>query len=214
MYFAQNTSYFYFFDDDAFVDTMEKLRCRSLETDSFRDDRIEGTLTVEEGMNTVMTTIPYDEGWIVTANGKQVETKRTLGALMSFELPAGEYEIVLKYRPSWLKTGAVITVTGIALFIGACVVKALLKRFRKEPERKKERDAVDTDPAVPPDDLDVPFGDNETPLPEEDAPADGVSEEAAGTEPENDTDRNPESRPADGDAEDDPTGDCEGEKEE
>lgn len=148
MYFAQDTSYFYFFDDEAFVNTMEKLRCRSLETTSFRDDRIEGTITVEDGMNTVMTTIPYDEGWIVTANGEKVETKRTLGALMSFELPAGEYEIVLKYRPSWLRTGTIVTIAGLLMFALACIAQIPSRKRGKIAEEKKRRKAVRTVPAA------------------------------------------------------------------
>ena len=131
LYLGYGVDYFYIFDEDAFVDTVADLKCSSFETSSFRDDRIEGTLTVPEGQERVMTTIPYDEAWVITANGERVTYEKTLGALIAFDLPAGEYDIVLKYSPSCVKTGALISAGGVLLFAGACVVSALRKKKKR-----------------------------------------------------------------------------------
>ncbi|MBR3640276.1 MAG: YfhO family protein, partial [Clostridia bacterium] len=151
LYIGYGIDYFYIFDEDAFVDAVNELKCTSLETTSFRDDRIEGVLTVTEGHERVMTTIPYDEGWVITANGQRVSYEKTLDALIAFDLPAGEYDIVLKYSPSCVKIGAAISAGGVLLFAGACVLAAL---------RKKKKAAISASGEtveVPPEDADLIF---------------------------------------------------------
>ncbi len=137
-YLAYGFDYFYVLDDDVFRDTMKKMKCESFETDLFREDRIEGTLSVKEGMTRVMTTIPYDEGWKITANGQKVKFEKTMDALIAFDLPAGEYDIVLKYRPSCVTVGALITSAGILLFAGSILLRVLIeKKIIVKPKKKK-----------------------------------------------------------------------------
>ncbi len=156
LYIGYGIDYFYVFDEEAFVDTLDDLKCTSFESSSFRDDRIEGTLTVPEGEERIMTTIPYDEGWIITANGERVSYEKTLGALIAFDLPAGEYDIVMKYSPSCVKIGAAISAGGVLLFAGACVLTALRKK------KKTAASAVGAAVEVPPEDSDLIFGNPET----------------------------------------------------
>ncbi len=178
MYCAQGFKYFYYFDDEAFTDTMEKLKCRSFETDSFRDDRICGTIKVEEGMNTVMTTIPFDEGWIVKANGKKIDTHKALGSLLYFELPAGEYEIELKYRPSWIRTGTVVTVSGIVIFVMACLAR--IPSGKKKKSRSGQPASAEGIP-----DADGPFpGDEDFTFSEDVFPAEKDDESGVSAEPD------------------------------
>ncbi|MBQ7475213.1 MAG: YfhO family protein [Clostridia bacterium] len=131
-YLAYGSDYFYFFDDDAFLDAVGKMKCSSLDVTSFRDDRIEGKLTVEDGMTRVMTTIPYDEGWVVTANGEPVGYEKTMDALIAFDLPAGEYDLVFKYSPFCVKAGAAVSGAGVALFIVCIVVSSLVSKKKKK----------------------------------------------------------------------------------
>ncbi|MBQ6676997.1 MAG: YfhO family protein [Clostridia bacterium] len=157
LYIGYGIDYFYIFDEDAFVDAVNELKCTSLETTSFRDDRIEGVLTVTEGQERVMTTIPYDEGWVITANGQRVSYEKTLDALIAFDLPAGEYDIVLKYSPSCVKIGAAISAGGVLLFAGACILEALRKK--KNAAVSASGEAVE----IPPEDADLIFEETEAP---------------------------------------------------
>ncbi|MBR7032071.1 MAG: YfhO family protein [Clostridia bacterium] len=153
LYIGYGVDYFYTFDEDAFVDTVADLKCTSFESDSFKDDRIEGTLSVPEGQERIMTTIPYDEGWVITANGERVSYEKTLGALIAFDLPAGEYDIVMKYSPSCVKIGAAISAGGVLLFAGACVLSALRKKKKASAAPAANVEAE----SEPPEDFDFIF---------------------------------------------------------
>ena len=155
LYIGYGVDYFYVFDEDAFTDALGDLKCTSFETSSFREDRIEGTLTVAEGQERIMTTIPYDEGWVITANGERVSYEKTLDALIAFDLPAGEYDITLKYSPSCVKIGAAISAGGVLLFAVACVLAALRKK--KKAVVSASGEAVE----IPSEGADIISGDTE-----------------------------------------------------
>ena len=145
-YFAYGFDYFYVFDDDAFEKAMNNMQCNSLVTSSFKEDKIEGTLTVEEGKTRIMTTIPYDGGWKITANGERVVYEKAMNALIAFDLPAGEYEIVLKYRPTCFTAGAVISASGLLIFACFVVLEVLMKKKKAEKPVKVRRTARATLP--------------------------------------------------------------------
>lgn len=90
-----------------------------------KDIRINGnTVTSEVSLDQagyVLMTIPYSDGWTAKVDGKDATIIRADRAFMAFELPAGEHEIVLKYRTPYLipgLTGAFVLIAGgIALAV-------------------------------------------------------------------------------------------------
>lgn len=66
---------------------------------------------------TVFLSVPYDSGFTLKINGEKYKLKRSAAGFMSFELPAGESEIEISFIPRGLKTGAVLSVSGIILAI-------------------------------------------------------------------------------------------------
>lgn len=91
----------------------------------------------------IQTTIPYDEGWRVYVDGAEVETYKTLDALMAFDIQSsGAHTLELKYSPEIYKFGAIISITGTTCFILLClfefVLKLIMKKrgksFRNEPD--------------------------------------------------------------------------------
>jgi uncharacterized membrane protein YfhO len=94
----------------------ENLSQRQMKITSATDTVIKGT--VEAGEDEVFfTSIPYEDGWKIYANGKEVDTMSLVGGLLGAKLPAGEVNVVLKYQSPGLMKGLVITVIGIILFI-------------------------------------------------------------------------------------------------
>ena len=66
---------------------------------------------------TIQTTIPYDEGWIVTVDGKAVETYKTYDALVAFDIEeSGEHQISIKYRSKPFVYGMTLTVVSVIIF--------------------------------------------------------------------------------------------------
>ncbi len=130
LYLASGADYFYYLDTALFREVMPLLDQAELKINDFRDTRITGDITVPEGMTTLFTTIPYDEGWQVSVDGVRTETVKTLGSLLSVELTEGSHEIVLKYLPECFTRGLMISAAGLLVF-AAAILTDRFKRKRK-----------------------------------------------------------------------------------
>lgn len=131
MYFFKHTDYLYTLDMDEFERAFEKLAQTNLKTnEKSTDDHIFGSITTHEENKTIMTTIPYDKGWRVYVDGKQVETYSIYGdSLMAFDITStGEHDIELKYMPDIYVTTGIISATSTVVFIGLIVFECLKKK--------------------------------------------------------------------------------------
>ncbi len=87
-------------------------------SDDWSDDHIKGSLTTKEDATTILTTLPYDEGWKVYVDGKAVEYEKTLDALIAFNIDnAGKHNIEFRYLPTSFTLGLTITILSILIFI-------------------------------------------------------------------------------------------------
>lgn len=59
----------------------------------------------------------YNDGYSAELNGEKAELHKVLGSFMAAELKDGENELVLTFCPPGLRTGVVISVIGILLFV-------------------------------------------------------------------------------------------------
>ncbi len=110
----------------------ERLNANPLTVTVWEDDYLEGVIDAGEG-GTLFLSIPYDEGWTVMADGREVTTRKVLNAFTGLELPAGTHTLSLSYFPKGLKEG--VMVSGAALFL--LLLSFLFTRAsgkRKEPE--------------------------------------------------------------------------------
>ena len=122
----------YTYRESDFITAFETLNEGSLQVSSYSDTKIEGTVNASYS-GTMMCSIPYEKGWSVYVDGKKVSTFAIKDALLGFNVSAGEHDIVLKYSPSGLVTGTVITLFSLALLI-------LIFVFDKKREKKKDDD--------------------------------------------------------------------------
>lgn len=81
-----------------------------------------------KAMEHLYLSIPYDDGWKVTVNGKPVQAEMFEGCMMSAPLQDGKNVVEMKYRIPYLGAGILFTIVGIALFV-------LLLRFEKSDDR-------------------------------------------------------------------------------
>jgi len=129
IYLRTGVSYFYHFDEQAFIDAMELLSRGTMDAYSQKDDRIFGIVNVPEGDSVMFTTIPYDKGWRVTVDGRETETLPAVReTLLAFRITPGEHEIVLEYRPDCVKYGLILSLTGIVIFAAACVIDTIVRK--------------------------------------------------------------------------------------
>ena len=129
-YTKQEDSFVYYVDTELLSSVTDTIKEEQLNITKYTDDDIRGTLTTKSDNRTVLTTIPYDEGWKVYVDGKKVEIEKAVDALVAFEIEdAGEHEIRLVYRPTPVIIGLVITVASLAGFVLIIIFEDKLKKL-------------------------------------------------------------------------------------
>ena len=131
MYFARESDYmFYYLDYSAMNDALSQLEYASMYVEEHGNDYLRGTIDLPEGQELIFTTIPYDEGWKVTVDGKEAETVKVLGTLLAVPSTEGLHEIEFVYRPDCAVYGGLLSVIGIVIF-AALVLWSILWRGGK-----------------------------------------------------------------------------------
>ena len=117
--------------------------------DNWREDDFRGTYTTNNEATTVLTTLPYDEGWKLYVDGEPVEYTKALGALIAFEIEgSGEHTVRLKYAPKTFTLGLTISILSTALFVLIIIIEkpltvVLSKIFSSNEAAEKEQDTED-----------------------------------------------------------------------
>ncbi len=119
LYVTPNINSVYYMDMVAAEEALDKLASEQLEVDdNWKEDHITGSYITAADNTTVLTTLPYDEGWKIYVDGEKVEYTKTLDALIAFEIAtAGEHNIEFKYAPLTFTLGLSVTILSSLLFI-------------------------------------------------------------------------------------------------
>lgn len=115
-------------DTAGWLDAVEGFRERGefVQTASSRSS-IAGVLTVREAGMAVIS-VPYDEGWVLTIDGKETPYQEVNGGFVGFPVEPGVRTIVIRYRHPLLGVGAALSLAGLGL---AAVIVALEKKRMK-----------------------------------------------------------------------------------
>ncbi|MDE7326583.1 MAG: YfhO family protein [Lachnospiraceae bacterium] len=87
---------------------------------------ISGKITLSEP-KLLLLAIPYADGWSAYVDGKPQEILQANTMFCALFLPAGEHEIVLRYRTPGLVAGIVVSAVGILVWV--CLALPKTKRF-------------------------------------------------------------------------------------
>jgi len=113
-------------DMEKFEKGYKILKNGELNVTTFTDTDIQGTVHASEDC-LFYTSIPYDEGWQVTVDGKRVsvETLRECkigNGLLGFNLTKGEHTVEMKYVPRGLIVGVAISAATIVILFALLVL--------------------------------------------------------------------------------------------
>lgn len=100
---------FYSLDVGKFEKVYDELNQGKLNIIDYNDGYLNGKVNVAKDKTILYTSIPYDEGWSVSVDGKKIKPIKLLGSIMGVELSEGEHNIVFKYRTPGLVLGIVIS---------------------------------------------------------------------------------------------------------
>ncbi|MBQ9947709.1 MAG: YfhO family protein [Oscillospiraceae bacterium] len=124
---------FYYADMDVLEQFNSAVREMNSGTTLTRTNGSRLELQVDNAEDRVLfTTIPAEEGWTAYIDGKKAELTSTMdGALVALNVPSGKHDIVLDFVPAGLKTGLIMTFSGILLFV---IMILTLKMMRKKEQ--------------------------------------------------------------------------------
>lgn len=100
---------------------------------SFKEDEIIGNINLDDNMY-VYTSIPYDKGWHVYIDGKEVETESLEDTLLIFKCESGIHNIRFKYRAPYGTLGKIIS---LLTLIGIIIECRFGKRIRMSMSKSK-----------------------------------------------------------------------------
>ncbi len=147
LYLKQSCDYFYYIDDEAYEAAFSELLSNPqyIIDDDCSDSHLTGKITTSNDNQMIQTTIPYDEGWVITLDGEIVEIYETLDALIAFDIPAaGEHTLEMKYSPSIYKLGLTISIIGIIAFIVLCIIDIFFKKLFRHIMKLEETHIEDS----------------------------------------------------------------------
>ena len=137
---------FYTVDMDAFTQAAAKLQQRGWNLTKHEDTCVEGTCYAEEGQY-LFTTIPYENGWTVTVNGKEVKPELSMETLMTIPLEPGENTVVMEFRPHYLSLAIIVSIGGLLLLGLVIFVQykngRLVRRLFVKAEYRGDEDSED-----------------------------------------------------------------------
>ncbi|MBQ0111128.1 MAG: YfhO family protein [Oscillospiraceae bacterium] len=83
--------------------------------------------------NLVFFSVPYDEGWTATVNGKPAEIEKVNAGFMAVLCDEGVNDIVFTYTTPGLSNGIIITVISLAVLIIYLIIVFIINRKKREP---------------------------------------------------------------------------------
>ncbi len=133
-------------DEAKFIEAYNKLKSNgTFDMTSFDETTFEGTVNVKNSDGFLWTSIPYDESWEITLDGKvlthavydtetgEITTDGDIvkvgGGLIGIRAGKGNHTISFKYNARGLSTGITMTVIGIAILALVVIYKKWLRKF-------------------------------------------------------------------------------------
>lgn len=119
LYIKKGYNCLYYIDRTVFEDAMARLAEVQYEITDYTERSFKGTITTQRDAQTILTTIPYDEGWRVYVDGKRVEIFESLEALVAFgiDADAGTHDVRISYMSDAFIIGLSVTLLSTLLFV-------------------------------------------------------------------------------------------------
>ncbi len=133
-------------DSEKFEEAYNKIVANgTFKMNAFDETTLEGTIKVTNDDSFLWTSIPYDESWEVTLDGKvlsyavydsesgEITTDGDIvkvgGGLMGIKAGKGEHTLSFEYKAKGLSTGIKLTALGIGVLVLVVIYKKWLKKF-------------------------------------------------------------------------------------
>lgn len=101
---------------DAIIENCNYINAQNIKIEELSSSRL--NISYNGSKKYMSSTIPFDEGWKVFDNGKEVEIEENWNNFLAFHLSeSNEHNIIMIYQPLGFSEGAVISLISVMLFI-------------------------------------------------------------------------------------------------
>ena len=135
-YIYGNTFYMYSINQEMLKNAYESLNENKMTVTEFSEKYIKASISTNRTY--MYTSIPYDDGWNVYINGDKVKTYKIADALLGFDIPTGNSEIVFEYKPVGKNLGLLGTALGIFILVADKIFRLIKKLFKKTKTKNKK----------------------------------------------------------------------------
>ena len=125
---------FAYFDNDGFAEHFDMIDTNDVQVVSVNGGDVVINADLKDG-DTVLTTIPYEDGWELTVDGVPQDIKVYQDALIGIDCGSGRHTIHLTFTPPGMKTGAAVSVAGI-IGLAAMAAFDVIRGKKKVPAVK------------------------------------------------------------------------------
>lgn len=122
--------YSFYCDEDELAADAAALKKNAVSSFERNSSGFTSEITLERD-NLVFFSVPYDEGWSATVNGKEVEIEKVNVGFMAVPAMSGENEIVFTYKTPGLSAGVMITVVAVIIWLLYGGIYLILKKKGK-----------------------------------------------------------------------------------
>ena len=128
----------YVLNEEILAQAVELLSAEHLENVQMDSTHISGTLKLENAGRLVLS-VPYEKGWTVWIDGERVEPEKFGGALLAFDLEAGEHTLQMHYVPEGRNIGILVSSGSVLILLGSVLWQQRSKKKEKSiPEENRE----------------------------------------------------------------------------
>ncbi len=130
--------YVYQMNENVLLEGYNRLKESVMELTRFSDTKVEGEITAQKD-GCLYLSIPYEEGWTATVDGKKAEIYPLFNAMCGIDLTEGTHTVKLKYSPKGFTGGTFMFILSVAILILLYVWE------RKHPAKPVTETATETE---------------------------------------------------------------------
>ncbi len=131
---------FYTIDYNAFTDAVNTIKQNQLKVTEYTDRSLKGTIEISGSDKVMLTTIPFEEGWKITVDGKKTEPVCAIDSLTALKLDKGSHEIEMVFMPDYFIVSVIISIIGLLIcaviftfeYKDGVLKEKIIKKFSKD----------------------------------------------------------------------------------
>ncbi|MCI5584314.1 MAG: YfhO family protein [Lachnospiraceae bacterium] len=123
----------YALNEKPFLALIEALGNQPLELTSFTSTKVTGNIEVKEAGYLILS-MPYEPGWTILVNGKEVEPQLFEGMFMSIPMAQGMHTVSLSFVPKGFYAGILLSLISLLLFLLYAYGKSGMNALRRRKQ--------------------------------------------------------------------------------